>query len=192
MSCCALSICAVCNPSSVCFDTFCGGSLTGTICTPSICVPVSGFPGGICAGSAPNLDNLPLTNPRCTYGSSALDPITSPDSHGATDTPPCPDNVSFCPTDSRSGMGSGSGAAASQFAARNSCNKYSNVGGLLTRWGTMLTSLLGGKDSCSAPRGSIVTRRTNNASIAPTSFGFLLMALLIGFILWKLAFSQRG
>jgi hypothetical protein len=190
---CGLSICAVCNPACSCFDVFCGGSLTGVTCTPSVCVPYPGIPGGNCAGSAPHLCDLPLTNPGPQTN---LEPITSPCNHGGVDMPPCPSATWACQCATRKGAGSGAGTAASQGAsklngggalARPSCTAYSQVGGLLSKWGTVLTGLVGGgqKQYYTPSAGPSVT----NAKVAPTSFGFFILVLVAGFILWKLAFS---
>jgi hypothetical protein len=192
MSCLGFCFTAACYPSNFCFDVYDGGSVTGTPILPCPCVPIAGLPGSQCPGSAPNLDNLPLTNPNQTYGSGTTDIITSPCSSGAVDMPPCPSKNWAC-TPSK-GAGSGSGIAASQGAGavgaltRPSCNKYGNVGGLLSKFGTTLATLFGG-NTYPTTRGNAPA--SNNAAIAPTSFGFLLVALIVGFILWQLAFSKN-
>jgi hypothetical protein len=191
------SFCVCLNPcpANFCFDMYNGGSVTGTPIFPCPCVPVLGLPGSPCPGSAPNLDNLPLTNPNTTYGCGTTEPITSPCSSGAVDMPPCPSKTWACPT--TKGAGSGAGTAASAGAGtvgaltRPSCKKYCNTGGLLSKWGTALATLFGGPASYSNPSGGYIAPRTNNASIAPTSFGFLLVALIVGFILYQLAFSKN-
>jgi hypothetical protein len=193
---CGLSICAVCNPACSCFDVFCGGVLTGTTCTPSVCVPVSGIPGGNCPGAAPHLCDLPLTNPGGA-GSTNLEGITSPCNHGAVDMPPCPSATWACQCATRNGVGNGSGTAASQGAckiigggalARPSCSAFQSVGSLLNHWGTAFTSLLGRPKQYYTP---VAGPSVKNSSIAPTSFGFFIILLIFGFIIWKLAFSER-
>jgi hypothetical protein len=169
-----------------CADVLSNANLTGDVIPTCLDTPVLGLPNT-------SLCELPLTNPCVTYGADAgstqvFDPITSPCSHGGIDTPPCANNSIASQSASRNGVTGGAGTAGSQFANRPACTAYAQTGSLLSRFGTALTSILGGKQQTPYLPGR--SPSTFNANTAPTSFGFFLIALLVGFILYKLAFSE--
>jgi hypothetical protein len=177
--CCGPSMCGTCGCYNCsCADSFCGGCLSGSTFTPcsTTCVPDAGSPVPICT--------LPLTNPT---NDPALEPLTSPCSHGSVDGPPHP------VANSGSGQGFGSGAGtAKQASGSVPLNRPANsaqtnlLGSLLSKLGVHTGASVAGLPGKVSTSGMAPMQ---NASV--TSSSFILVIGVIG-ILAFLIFSGHG
>lgn len=187
----------------------CGGCTTGlsTCCLPPTIAPYNPCCVGPCCvppcvtpGNDVPLDQLPLTNPNAGINT-PLDPITSPNSSGATDNPPSPSG----------GGGGGSGATVPiggkpNVGGSGAGTANSKLGGItiprlvgapistanpLNTLGSVLASLFGGSAAT-----TLAKRNASNALVTAkpivTSTSFTIVILVVGALMLFLAFSKGG